>query len=283
LKGKLAKVDVYLASGLAGLTGFFGSTFALYRYMTSLVFRRDFPVYAPAGKVSVVICAFNEEATVGNALASLRGQNVVLAFPDFFEFILVDSYSSDRTVEVAKPYVDVVVIAERGKLNARHVGVLNASGDIVVAVDADCVFPPNFLNLLLRHFKDRRVVAVGGPRLVAEFNLVGLGYVWKAFFDWVRRDRLPGSNSAFRRWAYFKSGGFNLAVNQFSRAELVREEEHEFARRLSRFGKIVFDLTASCFTSSRFWYCLARGSGYVCEGSPELCSYCASIMRGERF
>jgi len=251
--------------------------------MTSEVWDRGAFVFEPVGRVSVVMACLNEEATVGLALSSLRGQNVVGRYPELFEFILVDSYSDDATVEVAKPYVDRVVYCEPGKLNARHKGIVEAEGEIIVAVDADTMYPPNFLNLLLRHFWDGSVVAVGGPRLVREANLVGLGYVWRAFFDFVYGNRLPGSSSAFRREAYFKCGGFNLNINQFDRREIVREEEHDFAKRLSKFGRLVFDLKASCFTSSRFWYCLARGAGYVCEASPELCKYCMEILTGKRF
>jgi hypothetical protein len=133
------------------------------------------------------------------------------------------------------------------------------------------------MNLLLRHFRDWSVVGVGGPRLVAEPNLVGVGYVWKAFMDYLSGGRLSGSSSAFRRDAYFKVGGFNLSINQFDVNEMVREEEHTFVERLKKLGKVVFDLRAACFTSPRRWLC------YSPEAGEEVKRFCQAVLARERF
>jgi len=263
---------------LASASGFFSTTTMLYRYMMSEIWNERAKIHPIEETVSVVMASLNEESTIENALLSLRRQNVLREYEDLFEFILVDSYSTDRTVELAEPYVDRIIFCEPGKLTAKDKGIREAKGEIIVNVDADSFYPPNFLNLLLRHFREPSVVAVGSPRLVAEPNLIGVGYVWKAIIDFILNNRLPGSSSAFRRQAYFEVGGYDLSINQFDRAEIVQEEEVNITNKLKTIGKVKFDLKAPCLTSPRFWYCFAPEIP-----SEETYRYCATVISGERF
>jgi hypothetical protein len=94
--------------------------------------------------------------------------------------------------------------------------------------------------------------------------------------------RLYGRNSAFRREVYFLAGGFDLDVDQFDLNSIINEEEFNFARRLSEFGKYVFDLQASVFTQSRRFKCRDIDLE-TCDVSDPLCRYCWEIKEGERF
>jgi glycosyltransferase involved in cell wall biosynthesis len=81
--------------------------------------------------VSVVIPTFNE------------ARNLPIVFgllPDVYEVIVVDGHSVDGTVGVARrlrPDVKVLTQTRRGKGNALACGFLEASGDIIVMLDAD--------------------------------------------------------------------------------------------------------------------------------------------------
>ena len=57
----------------------------------------------PTATPSVVVRAKNKEQTIERALHGLRDQTVEA------EVILVDSGSTDRTVEIARPYCDQVI------------------------------------------------------------------------------------------------------------------------------------------------------------------------------
>jgi len=85
-----------------------------------------------APRVSVIIAALNEEESLGHVLRNLpRG---------IFEVILVDGNSTDRTVEravEALPDIRVVQQPGRGKGDALRAGFDAATGDIVIAIDAD--------------------------------------------------------------------------------------------------------------------------------------------------
>ena len=83
-------------------------------------------------KITVLICTLNEEQNLPHVLPKI---------PEWVdEVLLVDGYSTDRTVEVAKklyPEIKVVYQHGRGKGNALRYGIKHAFGDIVVTLDAD--------------------------------------------------------------------------------------------------------------------------------------------------
>jgi glycosyltransferase involved in cell wall biosynthesis len=87
--------------------------------------------------VSVVVPAMNEEDNIGWVLDRMPSC--------VSEVIVVDGFSSDRTVEVARASrPDVVVVSQRGrgKGAALRTGFESATGDYIVAIDADGSMEP---------------------------------------------------------------------------------------------------------------------------------------------
>lgn len=265
---------IYGASG----TGLFSwATNKLYGNMTDAVYNKYAKVYKPAGIVSIVIPAFNEEDYIEKTLKSILSQNIILKHTDYFECIVVDNDSTDRTADIAKQYCQVIY-APRGKLNARHTGIKQAVGDIIVSCDADCYYPPNWLNLLLRHFHRPEVVAASGPFLAQGNLLHRLITVWVMSLGPGIRSRLSGANCAFKKETYFKVGGFDLSIDQFNREEVFMEEEYVLRGKLRSLGEVVFDIQACCFTSMRH-----LGHRTLKEQRLPMNKYQSEIARGERF
>lgn len=91
-------------------------------------------------KVTIGICVKNAEATIGEAVDSIIHQS----FPhELMEVIVVDGYSSDRTLsiindKIAKSNIKIRVFRENVGLGmARQIVVDNARGDYIVWVDGD--------------------------------------------------------------------------------------------------------------------------------------------------
>jgi len=261
-----------------GVTSLFSyATSRLYDRLTNEVYNRNARIYSPAGVVSIVIPAFNEEETIQKTLNSILTQNILYKYKDYFECIVVDNESTDRTAEIAKQYCQVIS-APRGKLNARDAGIKYASGDIIVSCDADCYYPPNWLNLLIRHFHRKDVVAVHAPFLVQGNFLVRIGYVWTVSLSPLAKYRMCGSNSAFLKSAYFAVDGFDLSVNQFDRVSIASEEEVYFRRKLCSIGTVVYDTKVPCFTFTR-----PHGGQSQIEQRMISTDYQKEIVGGERF
>jgi glycosyltransferase involved in cell wall biosynthesis len=99
----------------------------------------DFAAMSP--EVTIIVPARNEEACLGDCLASLVAQTGVT-----FEIIVVDDHSSDRTGEIARSLAGVRVISPgplpegwTGKNNAVVAGAKEARGEWLLFTDADTI------------------------------------------------------------------------------------------------------------------------------------------------
>lgn len=230
------------------------------------------------GTVTILMPTLNEADLVERALASLRDQNVLVAYPDRFEIVVVDSDSTDGTAEIAKRLADKVITAPLGKLTSIDTALQEIKSDIIIAVDGDSFYNVNFANLLLRHFEDPKVVGVSGVELYegslpAIWSLVNENYFFSV------KPRLMGRGSAYRRAAYFSTGGFNLDIDQKDLGQMVLEEEFGFWNRLSAIGKCLRETRASVITAPRRLGC----SGCAYDEDAPHCVFCEQVHAGERF
>lgn len=101
-------------------------------------------------RVSVVMPAYDREATIGAAIRSVLAQSHA-----DLELIVVDDGSRDATRDIvrgfADPRVTLVEGAHRGVSAARNAGLARATGEIVAYLDSDNRWVPWFLEVMLRH------------------------------------------------------------------------------------------------------------------------------------
>jgi O-antigen biosynthesis protein len=110
-------------------------------------------------KASIVVPAYNAEATLGECLDSLAHLN----YPDY-ETIVVDDGSSDSTGEVAaRAGVRVLRTEHRGLAAARNSGLEAAAGSCVAFIDADARADRDWLYHLVETLTRRDAAAAGGP------------------------------------------------------------------------------------------------------------------------
>lgn len=89
-------------------------------------------------KLSIVTVAYNAEATIAQAAASVLGQQRT-GFD--LEYIIVDGASTDGTLAALEPYRDgiaqIISEADRGLYDAMNKGVAAATGDFIGILNAD--------------------------------------------------------------------------------------------------------------------------------------------------
>jgi glycosyltransferase involved in cell wall biosynthesis len=86
------------------------------------------------GRISCIICAFNEAPRIGAVLA------VVSTHPLLSEVIVVDDGSTDGTAEIVRRFPSVRLIsypANRGKSSAMATGIAAAQHELLMLLDAD--------------------------------------------------------------------------------------------------------------------------------------------------
>ncbi|BDV43049.1 hypothetical protein GURASL_19720 [Geotalea uraniireducens] len=183
---------------------------------------------------SVIIPARNEEATIDRCVESVMA---CAWAADDFEVLVVDNGSSDRTAMLAAARGARVLSLPDGTIaRLRNYGALEAQGDILAFLDADCTVPGNWLGEAARYIEQGDVVCFGSPPIVP----ADATWVQEAWFA-VRQkggelnevDWLESMNMFVRRREFLSVGGFN--------EELVTCEDYDLSLRLGRLGRLVAD------------------------------------------
>ncbi len=186
--------------------------------------------------ISVIIPTFNEEENIAQCLVSLTHQTVPRTE---YEVIVVDGGSKDETCGIAGKYADKVFIQTSKKVGgARNDGIMAAKGEIVATTDADCILPPNWIELIQKDFQDDRLVQLYGPVYPIEVGIGNklslllantfsrIGYYSQTFYYTL------GCNTAFRKDAFIKAGLYRC---------IDAGDDLEIALRMKDQGKVGFD------------------------------------------
>ncbi len=105
------------------------------------------PSMDKALRFSVIIPAYNAEKTIERAIRSVLAQT----YPPH-EVIIIDDYSSDKTVEIARAFYSAVTVyalkENKGPSCARNTGWDHASGDYIAFLDADDIWHKDKLQIM---------------------------------------------------------------------------------------------------------------------------------------
>jgi glycosyltransferase involved in cell wall biosynthesis len=114
--------------------------------------------------VSIIIPVYNEELTVGNVIE--RVKTIMQQTGLKYEVIVVDDYSADKSVMVAKKYgVRVYRLKTHlGKGYGLRAGFAKAKGDVIVTIDSDGSHRPEELPRLLKPILQNQADLVIGSR-----------------------------------------------------------------------------------------------------------------------
>ncbi|MCH7628781.1 MAG: glycosyltransferase [Proteobacteria bacterium] len=236
-------LGVIRAVGLAGL---------------ALVPSRRKPPVPPVGEarplVTVIIPAFNEERVIEASVRRILGSDYTP-----IEVIVVDDGSKDRTSAIVAesfgndPRVRLMTLVNGGKAKALNRALATASGEVVVALDADTQFEPATIARLVRWFADPRIGAVAGNAKVG--NRVNLVTRWQAV-EYVTAQNIerraltrfdaimvvPGAVGAWRRAALDAVGGY---------PEDTLAEDQDLTIAIQRKGwRIAYDEDAVAWTEA---------------------------------
>lgn len=198
--------------------------------------------------MSVVLATYNRLESLLRLLSRLSVQTLP---PNRFEVIVVDDGSTVPVREhvLKSSFVfPVIVIAQTnaGPSAARHRGVLEARGEVLVFVDDDMDLPPQFLETHLAYHTGNRATAVFG-RYVSDPKIGQKtlferyhGVKWDELSRAVKNGQvrvdgtlLATGNASMRRADYLRVGGLDLS--------LLRAEDMALGLDLEEIGvRLVF-------------------------------------------
>ena len=214
--------------------------------------RRKYPPPVKDMPCSIIVPAYNEAVVIRSCLKSILASDYRA-----FELIVVDDGSRDNTFELASsladPRLKVVRQQNSGKAAALNYGIKLAQTELIVAIDADTVFRPETLSLLMRHFQNPVVGAVSGNTRVANrgqllTKLQSIEYVVGFNLDRRMGDLfdcitvVPGAIGAFRKAAIMGVGGFAYDT-------LAEDADLTIAIKMAGY-RIVYDAKAIAYTEA---------------------------------
>ena len=122
-------------------------------------------------KLSVIIPAYNEEATIYNILQRVSSVELIQGITK--ELVVVNDCSKDNTegelMRFRNDFPEISInyqkhIVNRGKGAALHTGIQSATGDFIIVQDADLEYDPREFNILLPPILDGFADVVYGSR-----------------------------------------------------------------------------------------------------------------------
>jgi len=137
---------------------------------------------------SVVILTKNSEATIRDCLGSVSQNN-----PQ--EIIIVDGYSTDKTMDIVKKYTSKIYFDEnKGICHARQLGAEMATEEYIFYVDSDVILPPNTVETMLTQLKMKGYGAITARTILRG----GSGYLTWAYTRYrnVVNPERPGEKKA---------------------------------------------------------------------------------------
>mgnify|MGYP002623062897 CR=1 FL=1 len=100
------------------------------------------------GTISVLICAYNAEAYVGEAIESVLSQT----YTDY-DLVLVDDGSTDQTLAIMQSYKDTriqLIASSHDYIRSLNLGVRHCRGELIARLDADDLMEPTRLEEQVR-------------------------------------------------------------------------------------------------------------------------------------
>lgn len=213
---------------------------------------------APLPSVSVLIPAWNEEVGIVKTIQSVLDTN----YPSL-QVVVINDGSTDGTHEEITRFMQgnerllregtslaYLKLENGGKARAMNSGLMQATGEIVVTVDADSAMHPDAITKLVRCFDDPEVGGVAGNVVVANRRkpiewMQQMEYLYGFFFK--RADSLfnsvyiiGGAAAAYRREVLQQVGGFDHSI--------ITEDIEMSTRILSRGFKTRYAADAVIYT-----------------------------------
>ena len=135
--------------------------------------------------VSVIVPTYNSERTLEECLKSVRGQTY-----SSLELIIVDGFSEDCTVTIAKQFGARIIQKKGNPASARNAGVKNSTGKYVLFVDSDQVLSSLVIDECVEECESEGAGMVKIPEM-----FIGKGFwsrcsaAWKNCYEKIEQSR----------------------------------------------------------------------------------------------
>lgn len=186
--------------------------------------------------VSVVVTTKNEEKNIENCLRSVRNQT----FKNV-ELVIVDNFSEDRTVEIAKRFTAKVYSKGPERSSQRNYGAKVSSGEYLLYLDADMSLSPTVIEECVEKCETHGVDALYIPeQIIGEGFWIRVRNFERSFYNGTVIDAVR----FIQKDLFEKIGGFDES--------LIGPEDWDLNRRIREIGRTGIINTAICHNEGKF-------------------------------
>lgn len=167
----------------------------------------------PSISATVLIPAYNAAGTIRRTLTSLLAQD----FDEPYETIVVDSSSDETPRIIVDGFPDVHLIHRDEQTDpgtARNLGIIQAKGEIIACIDADCIAPADWLDRMVAAQRAGREVVGGTIENGNPESLIAWAGYLGEFREWLPVgparlvNHVPTCNISYHRSIFTRFGGF---------------------------------------------------------------------------
>jgi cellulose synthase/poly-beta-1,6-N-acetylglucosamine synthase-like glycosyltransferase len=189
------------------------------------------PAAHPAAhtKVTVIIPARNEAANLPALLDALHRQTYSAAL---LEVIIINDFSTDQTAAVIRDfpaenihllelseYLDKEQRLNSYKKKAIEIAISNASGDLIITTDADCVMGPRWIETMVQFYEQHQPKFIAAPvsfykehnffKRLQSLDFMTMQGITGAAAELASGTMCNGANLAYEKQAFYDVGGFS--------------------------------------------------------------------------
>ncbi len=186
--------------------------------------------------LTILIAAWNEEVNILRCLYSLSKNKT--SYP--FDIVVINNNSKDRTQETLdRLHVKSLFQVIQGCGPARQLGQEQALGKYILLADADCIYPPDWIELMSKKLLTEGTVCVYGRySFIAPEGKSRFRY---ALFEWakdvvaeIRHIRRPHLNAFGISMGYVKEYGLKAGYIQHN----IRGDDGRLCFDMMPYGKV---------------------------------------------
>lgn len=189
--------------------------------------KRNMSLFNRNLRISLVICTYNRDQFIGEALDSLVLQTLG---KEKFEIVIVNNNCTDNTDQICQKFIqqhpeldiNYVIETNQGLSFARNRGIAEAKYEIITYIDDDAYAKANFLELIYDYFNANPDTAGLGGKVTPRYEIKEPKWMNKYLYGFVTKVDLgeqirkfrpgeypAGCNMTYRKDLLQEVGGFN--------------------------------------------------------------------------
>ena len=179
-------------------------------------------------RVTVIIPARDEEQNLPPLLQALQQQTYPAAL---LEVIVIDDFSTDATAQIVADFpannihllrmsdhLDAAQRLNSYKKKAIELAVAQASGNLIVTTDADCLMGPRWIEIMVQFYETNKPRFIAAPvnfykednffKVLQSLDFMNMQGITGAVAQLKIGTMCNGANLAYERAAFYEVGGF---------------------------------------------------------------------------